>query len=67
MNQSEYHSAMAKSLWILTLALALGCGSSGGGSGDPAAAFAGTWKFDSGSITPGCTGTLSRADATDAG
>ena len=47
---------MAKPLWILAVAFILGCGSGGGSGGDPAAAFAGTWTFDSGSITPACTG-----------
>ncbi len=57
---------MAKPLWILAVAFILGCGSSGGGAGgDPAAAFAGTWTFNSGSIMPACTGaTIAPVDLT---
>jgi hypothetical protein len=46
---------------------ASGCGSSGP-SGDPAAAFAGNWTFDSGSIMPMCTGVnVAAVDLTGAG
>jgi hypothetical protein len=46
--------------------LALGCGSSGsgGGSSDPAAAFAGTWTFGSGSIQPMCNLNIPAFDLT---
>ena len=47
------------SVGVLAAALGVlgssGCGSSGA-TGDPAAAFAGNWTFDSGSIMPACTG-----------
>ena len=59
---------MTKRAWILILGFVLGCGSSPiGGGADPAAAFAGTWTFSSGSIVPMCTGvTIGNIDLTGA-
>jgi hypothetical protein len=46
------HQASPRTLMLLAAFLVLGCGSS---TGDDASKFAGTWTFDSGTLTPVCT------------
>jgi hypothetical protein len=43
--------------WFILGALLFGaCGGGGSDSGDPASAFAGTWVFKDGAVTPSCSG-----------